>query len=56
MSANDFVVGVWLALIAGGVGYNLYKNFKKNKAFEQAQAAVKAQIANLEKQLAALKK
>lgn len=56
MSANDFVVGVWLFLIAGGIGYNIFKNFKKNKAYEAAQAIIKAQIANLEKQLAALKK
>lgn len=56
MSANDFVVGVWLFLIAGGIGYSMFKNFKKNKAFEQAQAIIKARIADLEKQLAALKK
>lgn len=56
MTEANVVVGLFLLAIAGMVGFSEFRNYKATQAFKAAQAALKAQIADLEAKLAALKK
>ena len=53
---NEVVVGVFIVVVLGMIGWSKYKDVKDKKAFLAAQNVIKGQIAALEKKLAELKK